>query len=338
MLFRSQASPNAKTNSVLIPDDNLNLLVKKSVPLSKIVYSAVIIEKSGTGYKVHGYNLNDPYFTIVPSQVNNNKSTITVLGTQATIYNDYDSTRITIPYGTEFVSKQQVVDFLVSYQRHLLSLGIIFDELDPDLGMNRNFVLSAQEFVLWTQQNWNANTVIVLNPLSSRIRVVSTNQVVDAINSNTLGSGKVLDPNFNYLRNNQLSVTRLGNDFTIRAINEQSMALVEMNLVEYDHCLVFDNKTIFNDTIYEPSTGNRQQRLKLVGHKTLDYNGSLDAPGFIYNSPRVDAWMPGKDYRKFTIIEFKDAYYVASENIPGADTFDYNKWQLAQNQIGRAHV
>ena len=210
MLFRSQASPNAKTNSVLIPDDNLNLLVKKSVPLSKIVYSAVIIEKSGTGYKVHGYNLNDPYFTIVPSQVNNNKSTITVLGTQATIYNDYDSTRITIPYGTEFVSKQQVVDFLVSYQRHLLSLGIIFDELDPDLGMNRNFVLSAQEFVLWTQQNWNANTVIVLNPLSSRIRVVSNNKVVDAINSNTLGSGKVLDPNFNYLRNNQLSVTKIG--------------------------------------------------------------------------------------------------------------------------------
>ena len=65
-----------------------------------------------------------------------------------------------------------------------------------------------------------------------------------------------------------------------------------MNVVQYEHTIVFDNTTVFNDVIYQPSLGNRQNRLKISGYRTRDWNGSLYAPGFLINHRPVDMWMP----------------------------------------------
>lgn len=322
-----QASPSSTTESVVVPDDNLSIFIKKSSAVEQLIYSAVIIERTGTGFKVSGYNLTDPHFTIIPSVANSNKSTIEVLGTQISIFNEYDPTEVLVPYGTVFVSKQQVVDFLVSYQRYLQSRGFVFDEVDADFNSARNFVLSAKEFLLWAAQNWIDTTVISLNPLAGRIRLVSNGLVVDGINSGDIGSSKVIDQNFNYMRNDQLNIVRVGNDFTLKAV-KGSMALAILNLVNYDHCLLLDNQTLFNDVIYEPSSGSRQHRIKLIGYKTDDYNGSLSAPGFIYNDPNVDEWDAGTDYKKGTVVKFKGTTWTSVEDIPAADDFDYNKWKI----------
>ena len=324
--FAEQASPNAVGKGILVPEDNQTITIKKSVPQARVTYSAVIVERTGTGFKVQGYDLARPYFTIIPSVANNNNYTIKVLESTATVYRDYDSIKTTIPYGTEFVNKQQLVDFLVSYNRYLVSQGIQFNEYDSELGDNRNFVLSAQEFLHWSQQGWGTQTVIVLNPLANKVSLARPGYIVDTINGMQAGASRVVDQNFNYLRNDQFNVVRIGNNFTINAINS-NLALVEMSLVQYEHALIYDNTTIFKDIIYEPETGNRQQRIKIVGYKSQDWDGTLYAPGFIYNSDTVDQWQAGTDYKAGSLVEFKNQYYSALEDIAAQDTFPYNKWQ-----------
>ena len=116
-----------------MPDENYDVVLYKSTPTSTITYSAVIIEKTNLGYSVRGYDTKSPFFTIIPSVVNNNATSVTVQNLKGTIYNNYQDLKINTPYGYEFTTPQQVVDFLISYERFLEAQGFRFDQIDDDL-------------------------------------------------------------------------------------------------------------------------------------------------------------------------------------------------------------
>jgi len=160
-----QTSPGSKNASVIIPDANYDVYLSKSTPVTVATYSAVIVEKSTAGYVVTGYDLHNPFFTIIPSVINNNSLAITVNEISVKLYQDSSKTQLTIPYGTTFTSVQQLTDFLISYERHLVSAGFRFNQLDTELETTRNWTLSVREFVYWAQQGWTNGTIIVLNPV-----------------------------------------------------------------------------------------------------------------------------------------------------------------------------
>ena len=83
--------------------------------------------------------------------------------------------------------------------------------------------------------------------------------------------------------------------------------------------LIFNNKTQFNDIIYDPSSGQRQYRLKLVGTKTGGWTGVLSAQGFMYNSPYVDPWKRNTDYLRGDLVEYKNFYYSSKNDLPGSE-------------------
>ena len=62
---------------------------------------------------------------------------------------------ITVPYGTEFSSVQEVVDFLIGYGEYLKDQGFIFDDYNSNLGVVLNWETSAKEFMFWSTQNWS---------------------------------------------------------------------------------------------------------------------------------------------------------------------------------------
>ena len=66
------------------------------------------------------------------------------------------SNPITVPYGTQFATVQEVVDFLIGYGEYLKDQGFIFDEFNNNLGAVANWITSAKEFMFWTTQNWSA--------------------------------------------------------------------------------------------------------------------------------------------------------------------------------------
>jgi hypothetical protein len=332
-VLAEQASPTSTTNSVVIPAENYTLELYKSTPVKTVTYSAVIVEKSENGYTVSGYDTGNPYFTIIPSLANNNAYPITVLNDTGIVYQDYQKYKITVPYGFEFTNKQQVVDFLISYERYLVGSGFVFADKDPNLETQRDFKLSVQEFLAWSQQGWAVGTVMILSPVLNHLTVNNTQGVIDKIENAPLQS-RILDPEFNFIKYNELTVSRTDNVFTLTAISGRTIALAVLDVVEYEHVLIFDNVTVFNDVIYAPKLGNRQYRLKLVGQKTGAWTGALNPPGFVYNSAAVDAWQPGVDYLLGSLVVYKNTYYTNTQNLTATTTFVPAQWKrLAKNQI-----
>jgi len=332
-VLAEQYSPSSTNESVVIPDDSYTVYLNKSVPLERIAYSAVIVEKTETGYTVSGYNISNPYFIVVPSESAGASYNIKVENVSATIYKGFRKQKLVIPYGTEFKTRQQVVDFLVSYQRFLFAQGFIFDEYNPDLSAMQDWVLSAKEFLTWTLQGWKAGSVLILSPVNTTLKLLSTNSVVDQITNNTLGS-KVLDPNFGAIRTTDITVMRDQGEFKLQTITGSTVAFADLNLVQYEHVLIFENTTVFSDVIYKPETGSRQYRLKLVGNKTANWDGSLNPAGFVYNSTQVDLWKAGRDYLKGDLVAYKNQYYVAAQKISASTTFNLNYWkQIDKSEI-----
>jgi hypothetical protein len=332
-ILAEQSSPTSTNASIMIPNENYDVVLYKSTPVDKVTYSAVIVEKTTNGYSVRGYNLNSPYFTIIPSVVNNNGYKITVLNSSGTVFNDYQQIKLTIPYGYEFKNQQQVVDFLISYERYLIAQGFTFNDRDGDLGETRNFKLSVKEFLFWSQQGWKTGSILVMSPVTNSISLTTVGNIVDEITDSQHGS-KVVDQNFNLIKNSGYKVLRNPTEFKVTLTDDNVLALVELNLVQYEHVLTFDNVTVFNDVIYKPELGNRQYRLKLVGQKTDLWDGSLSAPGFIYNSKTIQSWQPGKDYLKGELVLFKNQYYVALNNVAGTTDFSFVYWkQLSSTEI-----
>jgi hypothetical protein len=336
-VIAEQTSPTSTNNGVVIPNESYNIQLYKSTPTNTIVYSAVSIERTSTGYAVSGFDIDQPYFTIIPSIANNNSYPVTVLKATGIVYNDYQNYKVTVPYGFEFSNLQQVVDFLVSYQRYLLGSGVQFLDMDTDLGVQRDFNLSIQEFLTWAQQGWKANSVLVVSPILNKLTLVTASGVTDTI-LNQPNQSRILDINMNFIKYNQLSITRTntvnGNTFTVTANNGQTLGLVKLDLVEYEHVMIFDNVDIFNDIIYVPELGNRQYRLKIVGKKTGSWTGALNPPGFVYNSPSVDSWQPGTDYAMGSLVKFKNVNYTALSDLVASSTFQANSWaQLTSSEI-----
>jgi len=338
-----QTTPSSTNASVIIPDENYRIYLSKSVPVSTATYSAVIVEKVTGGYSVTGYDLSNPFFTIIPSIASSNSTVISASGVGAKVYNDSTGTSTKIPYGTEFTTLQQVVDFLVSYQRYLTARGFIFTEFSRDLQKQKDFILSAEEFLYWSQQGWTNGTILVLNPITNKLIFSSYFTVVDEI-TNAPTSSRVLDQNFVPIKSTSLTLLRDSvftkeqaepvNVMTMEVINGSYVSLAKLNLVQYEHTLIFDNVDDFGDIIYVPSQGTRQYRLKLSGEKTGGWNGMLFAPGYVYSDPKILTWETNYDYKTGDIITFSSNYYTATKNIPASSKFDATQWkQISSDDI-----
>lgn len=330
-ILAEQSSPTSTNESIIIPNDNYEIFLNKSTPLQKINYSGVIVESSANGWTITGYDNENPFFLIIPSIVNNNFSTIESGTVRGIIYQDFQDYIVRVPYGYEFNTRQQVIEFLISYGRYLEGQGMLFEDFNADLNTQQDWTLSAKEFLIWSQQGWRSGSVIVLSPISNTINVYSTDGTIDFVENSSTGS-KILDQNFNLIKNTDFTVVRDGPNFKLVAYNGQMIGFAQLNIVQFEHALIFDNTTLFNDIVYKPELGNRQFRLRLIGTKTGSWNGQLDIPGFIYNNNVIDEWQAGVDYQKGSLVSYKNNYYTALQRINATTQFVSTNWQLLNKE------
>jgi len=97
-------------------------------------------------------------------------------------------------------------------------------------------------------------------------------------------------------------------------------------LIQHEHVVLLDNSTMFNDTIYSPSTGYKQDRIKVAGYVSNEWYGGLDIPGFILDVANVQNWLPWQDYDLGDIVKYKQFFYTASKFLVGAQVFVDEDW------------
>jgi hypothetical protein len=328
-------APDTSNTALFVPDEDYNVSLFKTKYIDKITLSAIIVEKQTNGWSISGYDTKNPFFTIIPS-IENSNNYVTEVGSQrGIIYRDYAQSTATVQYGHEFKYPQDVFDFLISYGRYLESFGFIFDGSigDARSSVAKDWVLAGKEFLFWSQQEWAAGSVIALSPYGSEVKLSRLDKtIVDEIHNNSFSS-RVLDVNFNTLRNEDYLVKRIDNVFELKILNDAPIGLLDISTAQFEHVLVFNNITVFNDVLFEPASGNRQDRLKLIGYKT-SWNGNLSAPGFIYNEDNILEWAKLTDYKKGDLVEYKSKFYYSKADVIGSIDFNFAEWQnVPANEI-----
>jgi hypothetical protein len=324
-MYLEKSSPNSQNSSLLIPPESYNLLLYKNQPFNRINYSAVIVEVVDGGYSVYGYSTTNPYFSTLASQVTGLTQTLTDRNISVTVPKQYTERIVQIPYGYTFTNLTSVVDFLLSYGQYLASQGLTF--IGQENGYTLNWIQMAQEFLYFANQGWAAGTIINLNPSASQVISFKAGAVVDSIVTYT-PENLLLDQNRQSFNARNLIIQREGNTFTLNPEpgGNQTISYLQLKFTDYEDMVVLDNRTIFNDLIYNTVTGERQSRLKLIAATSTQWNGTLTAQGFILNQNNVVAWKANTKYTKGEIVIYKNSYWQAATIIQPKLKFEYADW------------
>jgi hypothetical protein len=232
----------------------------------------------------------------------------------------------TLNYGTKITDPQIVIDFLIGYQAYLIDKGFKFEYYNSEDEILEDFRQSAKEFLYWTTQGWAEGALITLSPAAYQLDFKQDYVVVDDI-YDEFYPYSILDENGNSLNRKFNNILRDKNSFSLTVKNtDNGIYNIKLPLVQKEHVVLIDNKTIFDDVIYQPYTGFRQERLKVVGYRSDDWTGSLNIPGFIYDAAEITEWQPWKDYKIGSLVKYKEFYYTAVFNIPGNRDFEFRFW------------
>ena len=323
-IYSERSSPNSLNSSLLLPDDSYNLLVYKNQPFERVMYSSVVVQVVEGGYTVYGYSITQPFFEILVSKTYGTKTSIVAGGESITVPNQYTDQVTRVPYGYVFTNKTMVIDFLLSYGALLSARGLVFDDRDNGYVLNWNQM--SQEFLYWANQGWTVGSVINLNPTAFSVTAIKSQAVLDSINAQT-PENNILDQNRTTIPVRDLVVERLGNSFKAVSQTQQSISYLDLKYTSYESLIILDNRSIFADLIYDPITGARQSRVTLDTNISNQWDGQLNAQGFILNNPRtIEEWKSNRKYAKGEIVTYKNNYWSAQTIVQPKAIFDYSDW------------
>ena len=169
------------------------------------------------------------------------------------------------------------------------------------------------------------SSVISLSPGANKLTFNTTLAVVDNISNQFYEyeifkvDGTPLAPLFldSYRENNIVSYSPRTTDGIYGA---------SFYLIQNEHVVTIDNTTIFNDVVYNPQSGYRQERIKVSGHVSIDWYGGLDVPGFIFDQANIKQWQIWQDYALGDIVNNQGFYYSALSALSGTEKFNPNNW------------
>ena len=323
-------SPNNPTDigaAELIPVQDYTLFLNKSTPTGTLNYSGVVINLTSTGaYQISGYNRINPFFTIYPA---NTIGPYVQIGVSPNFYKyptTFGASTQVVPYNTIFSNVQDVINFLAGYENFLTANGLSFVINSSQTQVDWQAI--AIQFIKWSLTNWNTSIPLslVLNPSASIINYSANSGTLNDLTDPS--ASLILDINGDVITQQFLDVYRDVNSVTITHQGGGIFGCISAEIISFEHRVIFDNITAFNDTIYDPVSGIRQIRLTFSGQKSANWNGTLDSPGFLICTNNVQTWTPNKDYLFGSLVQWKNNNYVASQDIIGSQTFQYNQFQL----------
>jgi len=229
-------------------------------------------------------------------------------------------------YGTVLTTVQDVVNFMLGYEAYLKFIGFNFDRYNSETQTAYNWQTSCKEFLFWTKHNWAVGSLLTLSPSAEEVDVNILSGVPDNLFDSFYdyeifkSDGAPLLPIF-------LNVKRDFQKVAVSTVNtNDGIYFLKLNYVLKEHVVLFDDRTVFNDVIYDKTTGYRQERIKSRGFRTVDWDGDYTSPGFLFDNVNIQQWGPYTDYRLGDIVSYKSYNWVSIQNQQGSETFDDTVW------------
>ena len=206
----------------------------------------------------------------------------TVGGIDVTYKPEGTNTTSQLQYGEQLDTEQEVFDLIIGYGEWLSNEGWVFENKNPESGMLEDWLSAAKQFLLWTQTNWEANSIVMISPAATGVTLEAQEGYPAAVEKITNGvysilnkEGVVIDPRNTIIKRDGRSIS------VIPAIEQVGIYGCRVNTTETESIITFDNTTDFNDTIYDPLLGTRLARLAYNGRRTTNWTGKLEAGGYI---------------------------------------------------------
>lgn len=322
--YIDHATPSGSNSALVVPDESYTLMMYDNVPEEKINYSSVTIQRVSDGWTVWGNSANKTYFNIVVPKMNGNYNKLQFGDVTVTVAKEYYEGKINrVVYGTKFYTQQAVSEFLINYGNYLQKQGLVFQTIENNVLYDWNKMV--REFILWSEQDWIVGTTISINPSAKHFIVNKDGLVVNPLTIQN--KNFILNQNLAVIESRGLAVIRDNTRFEIKVLNDgDTVAFTNLNLSSFEHAIIFDNYTSFNDVVYKKTSGLRQRRLLLQGYKTAEWNGFIDAQGFILSEDNINDWQPNVKYSKGIIVNHKNSYWTANSLLEPVAVFNPNDW------------
>ena len=231
-----------------------------------------------------------------------------------------------LEYGTIFDNLQLLVDFIYGYEAYLEDQGFVFEDYDPVIGEPMNWTTSVKELLFWTKHSWANGSLISLSPCARRL-VIDTPVGVAENLLDGFYDYQLMQNDGTVLPIEGIDISRQFQKMIIDTAEDRfSIYLFKAYLVLKEHVTVFSDKTVFNDVLYDKTTGYRQERIKSRGFRTVDWDGDYTSPGFIFDNVKIDLWQPFVDYRLGDIVSYLSYNWTSLRNQKGSETFDESNW------------
>lgn len=315
---------STNTASLLIPDESYSVLLYDNQPFERLLFSGVIVQQNQGYWTVYGNSQNLAYFEILDPAFDGNLTTISLEKQTVKVATNYTTKASFVPYGTKFYTPQDLAQFLISYGKCLESKGMLFNDVQN--GIPITWTQMVYEFLYWIQTGWSNGSVITLNPAATTLDVDQPSALVQPLTIQQ--QNFVLNQNLYPIRLNDLCINRDDTLFHMHTLNSgDTMAYAQFNFSNFEHGIVFDNTTLFNDIVYNLITGLRQNRIYVRGQKTAEWNGTVNAWGFIVNQSDIQEFNSFTKYTKNEIVRYKNKYWTSLTIIEPSKVFDETRWK-----------
>jgi hypothetical protein len=287
-------SINSQKTILFIPEENYQVRTVKHYPHLEIYYSAMRILWDGNNYIVYGFTSENPYFSYyLPKSLSPTRA-ITIGSVVLKEKTTYDKTKTyQLNYGTVFVDRQQLFDFIIGYGLYLMDQGFQFNQ--PEAGQIKDWRLSAEQFIYWSNDLMISGNYIDLNPAADAIILNSTgNGQLESLIGTNLNPGLCVDRFGKALFSKDLLVQR--DNITTIKTKDLDRAIYGIKLVYsiYESVIHLDSNSIFNDIYFLPDQSTTKRSFKIGGRKIYQWDGTYFAYGYMFDNfnliPNYDSY------------------------------------------------
>ena len=294
---------------------------------NKLYANGTIVENKGTYYRskeshTSSQDFDEKYWTKLPA--------LPVVGAvTAQRRRNFNTTVIKrLSYGEQFQSIQQVADFLLGHQEYLKASGLVFDNYDGTTQTVQDWTTALKEFMFWTQHNWAQGSLLTVSPGAQRLTV----QVAVGVADNLLDGFyeyNILGSNGSPLDTKNINVDRKFQEVTVTTTDTtDGIYYLKINLVLKEHVAIFNDRTVFNDVIFDKPSGYRQERIRTQGFRTVDWDGDYTSPGFIFDNVNIAVWQPFRNYNLGDIVKYRSNNYTSLISHTSEQEFNPNNWTI----------